>query len=118
MRFFSSKPRNQRIIQISRLISSPQKFFKLLSQCGLQVKELPLPDHYDFNHNPFQNRSENLILITEKDAVKCQSLAQYCDDERIWVAAISVELPETLIQMMIDILKRPSPEKIKEAHHG
>lgn len=31
-----------------------------------------LGDHFDFAENPFANRTEDIIFITGKDAVKCR----------------------------------------------
>ena len=57
--------------------------------------------------NPFRDRTEKVILITEKDAVKCMQLNDYKDDERIWVLPVTVDLPNDFVDQMVDILKRP-----------
>jgi tetraacyldisaccharide 4'-kinase len=87
-------------------LGNPNKFFQLLKDSGLKFNELPLPDHYDFLTNPFKNRDEKVILITEKDAVKCMQLNEYKDDERIWVLPVTVNLPDDFISQMVNILKR------------
>ncbi|MBF6991770.1 MULTISPECIES: tetraacyldisaccharide 4'-kinase [Cupriavidus] len=66
-------------------IGNPERFFASLRGAGLSPKTLPLPDHYDFAEDPFTGNADALdadvILITEKDAVKCERF----DDPRIWV---------------------------------
>ena len=88
-------------------LGNPKKFFQLLKDAGLNFNELPLPDHYDFSINPFKDKSAKVILITEKDAVKCSQLNDYKDDERIWVLPVTVDLPTDFVNQMVDILKRP-----------
>ena len=90
-------------------LGNPNKFFNLLKSSGLTIHSLALPDHYDFSVNPFENRQEEVILITQKDAVKCQLRDEYINDARIWVVPVSIELPNNLISLIINILRRPSP---------
>jgi tetraacyldisaccharide 4'-kinase len=90
-------------------LGHPQKFFDLLSDHGLVFEPLPLPDHYDFLVNPFDSKNADIILITEKDAVKCSQLGAYKNDGRIWVLPIEIELPEDLIEMMVEVIQRPQP---------
>ena len=90
-------------------LGNPKKFFDVLEAAGLKVTPLPLPDHFDFQENPFKDMDASAILITEKDAVKCSQLAEYKDDERIWVVPVTVELPKEFVTLMVDILRRPQP---------
>ena len=99
-------PSKQQLLAAAGL-GNPKKFFQLLKDVGLEFGELPLPDHFDFLNNPFKDRVEKVILITEKDAVKCMQLNDYKDDERIWVLPVTVDLPDDFISQMVDILKRP-----------
>lgn len=90
-------------------LGHPQKFFNLLSYHGLKFESLPLPDHYDFLVNPFESKIADIILITEKDAVKCSQLDAYKNDGRVWVIPIEIELPKDLIEMMVEVIQRPQP---------
>lgn len=90
-------------------LGNPKKFFDVLKAQGLIIQPLPLPDHYDFQENPFKNISASAILITEKDAVKCSQIAEYQSDERIWVVPVHVHLPKDFVTLMTDILHRPQP---------
>ncbi len=99
-------PASQQLLAAAGL-GNPKKFFQLLKDARLNFSELPLPDHYDFSINPFKDKSAKVILITEKDAVKCSQLNDYKDDERIWVLPVTVDLPNDFVNQMVDILKRP-----------
>jgi len=90
-------------------LGNPKKFFDLLRSTGLKFQEMALPDHFDFATNPFKENTAKVILITEKDAVKCKQLNDYKDDERIWILPITVDLPQDFVAQMVEILKRPQP---------
>ena len=90
-------------------LGNPKKFFDLLKSNGLKFQEMALPDHFDFATNPFRENTAKVILITEKDAVKCRQLNDYKDDERIWILPITVDLPKDFVAQMVEILKRPKP---------
>ena len=90
-------------------LGNPKKFFDLLRSSGLKFQEMALPDHFDFATNPFKENTAKVILITEKDAVKCKQFNDYKDDERIWVLPITVDLPKDFVSQMVEILKRPQP---------
>jgi tetraacyldisaccharide 4'-kinase len=91
-------------------LGNPKKFFDLLKSNGLKFQEMALPDHFDFFTNPFKENTAKVILITEKDAVKCKHLNDYKDDERIWILPITVDLPNDFVSQMVEILKRPEPQ--------
>ena len=69
-------------------IGDPARFFAMLTAQGLPCETLALPDHYAFADNPFAGHPAEIILITEKDAVKCSTLA----DPRIWVVPVRAEI--------------------------
>lgn len=80
-------------------IGVPERFFAGLRAAGLDLATLPLPDHFDFRVNPFVERSEPGILITEKDAVKCDPGM----DARIWVVPVRAVLDPGLIDCVLRI---------------
>ncbi|KTD65032.1 tetraacyldisaccharide 4'-kinase [Legionella shakespearei] len=53
-------------------IGNPQRFYSTLSQLGIEFTPYSYPDHYQFQSGDF-DYSESLIIMTEKDAVKCRS---------------------------------------------
>lgn len=67
-------------------IGMPVRFFNSLAHAGLQIKEtLALEDHHVFTHATFSALQAQQILITAKDAIKCESLY----DQRLWVVEVS-----------------------------
>ncbi|WP_042550366.1 tetraacyldisaccharide 4'-kinase [Ralstonia solanacearum] len=77
-------------------IGNPERFFASLRAVGLKPTTLPLPDHYDFADNPFTDADAEVILITEKDAVKCGHL----DDPRIWVVPTTPVVDPALVEQV------------------
>jgi tetraacyldisaccharide 4'-kinase len=88
-------------------LGNPQRFFDDLVKLGIAGKQLPLPDHFDYTPEFFKGIKADCILITEKDAVKCTNI----HDDRIWVAPLSLRLPDSLIDWMQSILQRPDPRR-------
>ena len=55
-------------------IGHPERFFTMLREHGLQVEGLNFPDHHDFSARDIPP-VRIPVLMTEKDAVKCQDFA-------------------------------------------
>ena len=87
-------------------IGHPQRFFDMLSKHGVQlVDTLSLPDHFDYGHNPFAMVSADMILITEKDAVKCARINSIANDARLWVVPVTATIAEPLIDNIVEALR-------------
>jgi tetraacyldisaccharide 4'-kinase len=86
-------------------IGNPARFFAMLKQAGLQCAELPLPDHYDYSANPFVDLDADIILITEKDAVKCRHHAALKSDPRLWVVPVSAQPEGNLLERILEKLR-------------
>ena len=85
-------------------IGHPQRFFELLASHGLEFEPMPLPDHFTYTSDLFEQKDAEIILITEKDAVKCRQLAGLKEDQRIWVVPVSAQIdaqfgPQLLVKL-------------------
>ncbi len=85
-------------------IGNPARFFTMLRNAGLVFDEMPLPDHYDFAGNPFAAVSADIILITEKDAVKCSRIAALKNDPRLWVVPVTARIDGALAEKIVEKL--------------
>ncbi|QAU35347.1 tetraacyldisaccharide 4'-kinase [Janthinobacterium sp. 17J80-10] len=90
-------------------IGNPARFFATLRAVGLHFDEMPLPDHYDFLTNPFAEIDADIILITEKDAVKCRQLDALKNDPRIWVVPVTARIEGALLDQLLEKLRGRSP---------
>jgi len=83
-------------------IGNPGRFFTMLRAAGLQIDELPLPDHHDFQDRPFAALQADLILMTEKDAVKCSQIEELRTDPRLWVVPVSARIDSALAHQIVE----------------
>lgn len=83
-------------------IGNPKRFFDMLRAAGLEFAELPLPDHHDFLDQPFAAVDAQVILITEKDAVKCGQIENLAGDPRLWVVPVTAQLDGALAEQIVE----------------
>ena len=87
-------------------IGDPARFFAMLGAHGVRLSfTRGLPDHFDFSVNPFVDVDADLILITEKDAVKCASIPAIAHDARLWVVPVQATIESTLAQHIVEKLR-------------
>ena len=90
-------------------IGNPGRFFAMLSAHGVRFAELALPDHHAFLDHPFAAIDADIILITEKDAVKCAQIEDLKDDLRLWVVPVSARIDAALAQQIVEKCRGCSP---------
>lgn len=83
-------------------IGQPGQFFEMLASYGFDVRPLRFPDHHRYGPGDFDRLTGKPIIMTEKDAVKCDGLAG--DDA--WYLKISAQLPEA-VTTAVAALARP-----------
>ena len=98
----------QRIVAAAG-IGNPGRFFAMLRAAGLVFEELALPDHHDFLDAPFARVDADIILITEKDAVKCGQIDDLKDDPRLWVVPVSAQFDAALAEHIVEKCRGRSP---------
>jgi tetraacyldisaccharide 4'-kinase len=86
-------------------IGNPARFFDMLSAVGLRFDALPLPDHHDFSDRPFAGIDADIILITEKDAVKCRQIEHLKNDPRLWVVPVTARIDSALADRIVEKLR-------------
>ena len=95
--------RGQRVHAVAG-IGNPQRFFDLLTDSGLIVTPHSLPDHARLSPEDLEFGDQLPVLITEKDAVKCQSFAA----DNVWCVAVAIKFDtdhdERLMRRVLEIL--------------
>ena len=99
--------RKQSVVAITGL-GQPAQFFDMLREEGLAIDADSLGDHEAIAQAHLDGREEQVVLITTKDAVKLSEQA----DPRIWVVAIEVALPSSLLAKLTALLP---PARFAEA---
>jgi tetraacyldisaccharide 4'-kinase len=85
-------------------IGNPERFFKLLRGFSLEFEAMPLPDHFAFTELSFAQKQAEIILVTEKDAVKCQQIARIKDDLRVWVVPVSAQMESDFMERLLAMI--------------
>jgi tetraacyldisaccharide 4'-kinase len=90
-------------------IGHPERFFTLLENHGLVVEPHALPDHAALRPEDLHFEDEHPVLITEKDEVKCKTIA----DDNVWCVVVDLRLneqdAERLLRTTGRLLDRASP---------
>lgn len=86
-------------------IGNPKRFFDDLRKKGLVFSEIEFPDHYAFSKKDFVHLHDEMILMTEKDAVKC---VDYCD-KRFWFVRGNAQCDEVMMERVLIICNSCHP---------
>ncbi|SNR66199.1 lipid-A-disaccharide kinase [Methylobacillus rhizosphaerae] len=83
-------------------IGNPQRFFGQLESMGLIVEAHAFPDHHIYSEADFQFAKDEIVLMTEKDAVKCTGFAR----DQWWFMPITAEIDRALAEKILTRLTR------------
>ena len=89
--------RESKAIAALTALGQPDQFFNSLESLGLTSVNCAFPDHYTLTKEDLDAITADIIIITEKDAVKIPSLA----DERLWVLVIDAVIPDSLVATLV-----------------
>lgn len=83
-------------------IGNPARFFQVLRQLGLQFHFQAFPDHHAFKPSDLQAPDAEVILMTEKDAVKCAAFAQ----PHWWYLPVNAMIDQSLMLHILQKLRK------------
>jgi tetraacyldisaccharide 4'-kinase len=86
-----------RNVQAIAGIGDPDRFFGQLQKLGITFEARPFPDHHAFAAADLEFPGADAVLMTEKDAVKCQPYA----DERHWVLRVDAQVDPALGEVVL-----------------
>lgn len=75
-------------------IGNPKRFFDTLKNLGYQVEPHAFDDHHAFKKEDLPVDDGKVVIMTEKDAVKCAQIA----DDRCWYLTVEPELDNAFIE--------------------
>jgi tetraacyldisaccharide 4'-kinase len=87
-------------------IGHPEAFFTQLEQHGMQLIRHVFPDHHAYRKSDITFTDALPVVMTEKDAVKCVTIA----DNRHWYVSITAQLPDNFGKQVV--------QRLREIHHG
>jgi tetraacyldisaccharide 4'-kinase len=82
-------------------IGDPGRFFRTLSELGLAFEPHPFADHHAYSAQDLAFARDGILLMTEKDAVKCAGLTP----GETWVLPVDAELSSALIDLILEKLR-------------
>ena len=82
-------------------IGNPGRFFNTLESLGLRCQNHPFPDHHRYSAADLAFARNGILLMTEKDAVKCTGLTA----GETWVLPVDAELSPALIELILEKLR-------------
>jgi len=83
-------------------IGKPERFFGGLTNLGLDFEGVGFDDHHTFTTEDLENITCDALVMTEKDAVKCQPFAQ----KHHWVLPVEAKIEATLLPQLLAKLKK------------
>lgn len=86
-------------------IGEPARFFRQLDRMGLQAEAHAFPDHHAFQPSDLAFAGADVLLMTEKDAVKCQAFAT----PETWMLPVEAQLDPDLAQWVVEKLNGCPP---------
>jgi tetraacyldisaccharide 4'-kinase len=90
-------------------IAHPERFFATLRAGGFTGATHPFPDHHRYVRDDLAYPRARAVLMTEKDAVKCQAFA----DARMWMLPIAARIDPRLVDLVME--KVDGPQAARDA---
>jgi len=82
-------------------LGQPEQFFSQLDSLGFTPTTRALRDHQMIGSKDLASLNAEVVIITDKDAVKLP----YDSDERIWVLEINATIPVPLVDSVISLIE-------------
>ncbi len=81
-------------------IGHPERFFNELRELNFNIIPHPFPDHHRYTPEDLNFKTQAPIIMTEKDAVKCQAFAK----PDYWSVSVAAEVSDSLKVELCDRL--------------
>ncbi|HLB56730.1 MAG TPA: tetraacyldisaccharide 4'-kinase [Coxiellaceae bacterium] len=96
-----SELKNKKIIAVAG-VGNPERFFNSLRTVGIVFSTKIFPDHHAFEKKDFESIADDIIIMTEKDAVKCNAFS----DDRFYMARGHINVDDVFFQAVMRELKK------------
>jgi tetraacyldisaccharide 4'-kinase len=92
-------------------IGNPKRFFEDLTKMGLVFEQKSFPDHHAYTPQDLSPLAGKTILMTEKDAVKCEQFVKGNAQYDIWMLPVSANIVDGLNKLVLQKLATLSKGK-------
>ncbi len=82
-------------------IGDPERFFEQLRRLEIEPLEHPFPDHHRFQPGDVRFEDQIAVIMTEKDAVKCEPFV----DDRHWYLAVEARPEPNFGAFVLNLLE-------------
>jgi tetraacyldisaccharide 4'-kinase len=96
---FALAVRGRNVVAVAG-IGNPDRFFAHLATLGISARTLARPDHHHHQAQELKLPGADVIVMTEKDAVKCAAFA----DSRMWFMRVEAILPREFDELLLERL--------------
>jgi tetraacyldisaccharide 4'-kinase len=93
---FALAARGRKVVAIAG-IAYPERFFEHLADLGIAARNVAFPDHHAFQPAELRLPGAELVVMTEKDAVKCAAYA----DSRMWFLRVDAIVARGLEELLV-----------------
>ncbi len=93
-----------RVVHAVAAIGNPERFYRMLAQAGVRGTKHEFADHYFFKPADITFNDNLPVIMTEKDAVKCQP----APGNNYWYLMVRAVLEERLGYALVDKLQKIS----------
>ena len=90
-----------KLVHAVAAIGNPERFFSCLRRQGLQIIEHKFRDHYPLTAKDINFDDDRLVIMTEKDAIKCTAFAT----QKHWFLPIEVNMPKIFTEYLSQLLE-------------
>ena len=87
-------------------IGNPQRFYDTLQSLGIEVVEHSFPDHHYFSPKDFIFKEDLPVVMTEKDAVKCQF-----EVKNAWYLKVAASIDDDFVDALVDVVRLRAIER-------
>jgi tetraacyldisaccharide 4'-kinase len=89
-------------------IGNPERFFATLTALGFNATAKPFADHYQYQAEDLLFNDAKAVIMTSKDAVKCQGFSQL---ENHWQLPVKAILADDFLQQLLQCIQQSIAEK-------
>jgi tetraacyldisaccharide 4'-kinase len=93
---FALMARGREVVAVAG-IGHPPRFFGQLAALGVVARAIAFPDHHHYQPAELKLPGAEVIVMTEKDAVKCAAFA----DARMWYLSVEARLPREFEEFLL-----------------
>ena len=98
---------SQKTVHAVAGIGHPDRFFRQLETHDITVIEHPFPDHHPFNAEDIHFPDDLPVLMTEKDAVKCQNFAS----KQHWFVPVTAKIDARMMPLVLRLINKAKKAK-------